>query len=143
MIKDNKTPMQRKEDIKREWHLVDVEGKILGHVATEIAELLIGKHKTTYTPHVDGGDFVVVVNAAKVTLSRNKEQKKVYRWHTGYPGGLKEKSFKNMINDKPDYVIHHAVKNMLPKNKMRKRRLIRLKIYAGEEHSHQSQLEHK
>jgi large subunit ribosomal protein L13 len=142
MFKDNKTFMQRKKDVQRQWHLVDVEGQILGRVATKIAEKLIGKSKPTYTPHVDAGDFVVVVNAEKVELSRNKDQKKVYRWHTGYPGELKEKSFKDMQQDAPEKIIWLAVRNMLPKNKMRQKRMARLKIYAGEEHPHQSQLNH-
>ncbi len=135
--------MQRKEDVQRQWHLVDAEDQILGRVATKIAEKLIGKSKPTYTPHVDAGDFVVVINAQKVELSRNKDQKKIYRWHTGYPGGLKEKSFKDMQQDDPEKIIWLAVRNMLPKNKMRQKRMARLKIYAGEEHPHQSQLNHK
>lgn len=143
MFKNNKTFMQRKEDVQRQWHLVDAEDQILGRVATKIAEKLIGKSKPTYTPHVDAGDFVVVINAQKVELSRNKDQKKIYRWHTGYPGGLKEKSFKDMQQDDPEKIIWLAVRNMLPKNKMRQKRMARLKIYAGEEHPHQSQLNHK
>ncbi len=142
-MKQHKTFMQRKEDVERKWHLVDVEGKILGRAATDIAELLIGKHKPTYTPHVDAGDFVVVINAKKVDLSRNKANKKVYRWHTGYPKGLREKKFKDMLADKPEEIIRRAVINMLPKNKMRQRRMARLKIYAGDEHPHQSQFANK
>jgi len=132
--------MQRKEDVIREWHLIDVQDKILGRVATEIAVKLIGKNKPTYTPHTDAGDFVVVINAKKVALSRGKETKKVYRWHTGFIGGVKERSFQEMLNKNPEKIIWLAVKNMLPKNKLRSNRLARLKIYPGSEHQHQSQL---
>lgn len=135
--------MQRKEDVERKWHLVDVQGQILGRTATEIAELLIGKHKPTYTPHVDAGDYVVVVNAAEVELSRDKANKKVYHWYTGFPGGLRQKKFKDMLQDKPTEVIRRAVINMLPKNKMRKRRMARLKIYPGSEHPHQAHFANK
>ncbi len=132
--------MQKPAEVERQWQVVDVKGKILGHVATEIAEKLMGKNKPTYTPHVDAGDYVVVINAAQVELSRNKAEKKVYRWHTGYPGGLKERSFKEMMEINPAEVIRHAVNNMLPKNKQRSRRLARLKIYADDQHEHQSQI---
>ena len=135
--------MQRKEDVERKWHLVDVQGQILGRTATEIAELLIGKHKPTYTPHVDAGDYVVVENAAEVELSRDKANKKVYHWYTGFPGGLRQKKFKDMLQDKPTEVIRRAVINMLPKNKMRKRRMARLKIYPGSEHQHQAHFANK
>jgi len=140
MKKQQKTFMQRKEDVTREWHLVDVKDKILGRMATDIAEKLIGKHKPTYTPHTDAGDFVVVVNAKEVALTRGKEDKKTYRRHTGFPGGVKERGFKEMIRKHPEEVIRLAVVNMLPKNKLRRDRMARLKIYAGSEHQHESQL---
>jgi large subunit ribosomal protein L13 len=140
MKKKQKTFMLRKEDVTREWHLVDVKDQILGRIATEIAEKLIGKHKPTYTPHTDGGDYVVVINAREVALTRGKEDKKVYRWHTDFPGGLKERTFRQMMDKHPEEVIRLAVKNMLPKNKMRADRLARLKIYPDAEHQHQSQL---
>lgn len=139
-MKKNKTFMQRKEDVSRDWHLVDVKGKVLGRAATEIAQLLIGKHKPTYTPHVDAGDYVVVINAKKVELTRDKANKKVYRRYTGFPGGLKERSFQEMLDMYPEKIIHRAVKNMLPSNKFRKSRLARLKVYPGSEHPHQSQI---
>lgn len=142
-MKTNKTFMQRTEDVARDWQLVDVQNRILGRVATEIAEMLIGKNKPTYTPHVDAGDFVVVINANHVAVTRKKAEKKVYRWHTGYPGGLKERSFKDMKANYPDRIIVHAVNNMLPKNKFRKNRLVRLKVYAETEHPHQSQIKQK
>jgi len=139
-MKTNKTYSQRKEDVNRDWHLVDVKGKVLGRIATKIAVQLIGKNKATYTPHTDAGDYVVVVNAKKVELTRGKKDKKMYRWHTGFPGGLKEMVFSDMIQRKPEEVIRRAVKNMLPKNKLRKDRMARLKIYAAEEHPHKSQI---
>ncbi len=135
-----KTYMHPKEKVKRDWHLEDASNKILGKLAVKIATKLIGKHKPTYTPHVDAGDYVVVTNASQVKLTRNKGEKKMYRWHTGYTGALKEKTFNEMIIRSPEKVIRLAVKNMLPKNKHRKSRLARLKVYAGAEHKHKSQL---
>ncbi len=134
-----KTFMLRKEDVKRDWYLVDATGKTLGRLASEIAKILMGKNKPTYTPHVDSGDFVVVVNAEKVfTTGRKLEQKKYYR-HTGYFGHLKETTLKEMLEKKPEEVIRLAVRGMLPKNKLRDRRMKRLKVYAGPEHPHSSQ----
>ena len=135
--------MQPKEQVSREWYLIDAQDQVLGKVAVEIAKLLIGKHKPTYTPHIDGGDYVVVVNARHVALSKGKEHKKVYRWHTNYPGSLKELSFEEMRTRHPEKIIIKAVKNMLPKNKLQKKRLARLKVYADEQHQHQSQLASK
>ncbi len=132
--------MQRAEDVKRDWHLVDVKDQILGKVATDIAEKLIGKNKATYTPHIDGGDYVVVINAKEVKLTRNKENKKMYYRHSGFPGGFKEISFKEMIENNPGEVIRIAVLNMLPQNKLRDQRIARLKVYADSNHKHQSQL---
>lgn len=140
MKKLQKTFMQRKEDVTREWHLVDVKEQILGRVATEIAQKLIGKHKTTYTPHIDGGDHVVVINAREIALTRGKENKKVYIWHTGFVGNLKQRSFKEMLRKHPEEIIRRAVVNMLPKNRLRRNRMARLKIYPGVEHKHASQL---
>lgn len=135
-----KTFMQRKEDVKRSWHLVDVKDQVLGRVATQIAVKLIGKDKPTYTPHTDGGDYVVVINAGEVKLTRNKANQKMYRSHSGFPGNLRERSFTEMQNKNPEEVIRLAVVNMLPKNKLRDQRMARLKIYAGSEHPHASQL---
>jgi len=132
--------MQRKEDVVRNWHLVDLDGKVLGRVATDIAKLLSGKDKPTFTPHVDGGDYVVVINASKVEVTRNKAETKVYRWHTGFPGGLKEMTFKRMMRRHPERAIQKAVYNMLPKNRLRKDRMGRLKIFAFEQHPYQNQL---
>lgn len=139
-MKQNKTYMQRKEDINRSWHLIDLQGQVLGRVATEIAELLIGKNKPTYTSHVDGGDYVVVINASKVEVTRNKEEKKMYRWHTGFPGGLKEMSLNQMLKRHPERVIQKAVKNMLPKNRQRSDRMVRLKVFPLDQHPYQNEL---
>jgi large subunit ribosomal protein L13 len=134
-----KTYIHKVEQVKREWHLVDVKEKVLGRVATQIAKKLIGKHKPTYTPHVDGGDYVVVINASQVALTRNKANLKVYRRHSQRPGGLKEIPFKRMLDKFPERVIELAVKNMLPRNKHRRLRMKRLKVYAGSDHAHQNQ----
>lgn len=138
-----KTYSQKTAEVTRNWHLIDVKDQILGRVATDIAQKLIGKHKPTYTPHIDGGDYVVVINASQVALSRNKAEKKVYRSHSGYPGNLKEVSFKEMIASQPEKVIQAAVFNMLPKNKLRSDRMSRLKVFSGERHPHQAQLDHQ
>ena len=111
----------------------------LGRLATEIATVLRGKHKPTFTPHVDGGDFVVVVNAEKIVLSGKKLDQKYYRYHTGYVGGLKEISYRDMMDKKPEEVISHAVSGMLPKNKLRSRMMTRLRVFAGAEHTHAAQ----
>ncbi|RUM91255.1 MAG: 50S ribosomal protein L13 [Thermovibrio sp.] len=134
-----KTFMQRKEDVQRDWYVVDATGKTLGRLASEIAKILMGKHKPTYTPHVDGGDFIVVVNAEKVFVTGKKLDKKVYYWHTGYPGGLKQATLRELLQKKPEEVIRLAVRGMLPKNKLRDRRMKRLKVYAGSEHPHKAQ----
>lgn len=135
--------MQKTAEVKRDWHLIDVGGQILGRIATQIAQKLIGKHKSTYTPHIDGGDFVVAINASNVALSRNKADKKVYFRHSGFPGGLKEIPFKKMLAEHPEQVIKLAVKNMLPKNKLRQLRMNRLKVYPGDKHAHESQFNYQ
>ncbi|MEO2083629.1 MAG: 50S ribosomal protein L13 [Desulfurobacteriaceae bacterium] len=134
-----KTFMQRKEDVKRDWYLVDATGKTLGRLASEIAKILIGKHKPTYTPHVDGGDFVVVINAEKIHVTGKKLDRKIYYKHTGYMGHLKETKLRDMLQKKPEEVIRLAVRGMLPKNKLRDRRMKRLKVYAGDKHPHEAQ----
>jgi large subunit ribosomal protein L13 len=139
----NKTFIQKKEEIKRQWFEYDAEGQVLGRLATKIAEKLIGKHKVTYTPHNDGGDYVVVINAEKVEVTRNKANKKIYYWHTGFPGGIRQRTFAEMIEKNPSKVIELAVKNMLPKNRLRDQRLARLKIVVGDKHPYQSQIKAK
>jgi large subunit ribosomal protein L13 len=131
--------MAKPEDIKREWHLVDMAGKTLGRVATEIATILRGKHKPMYTPHMDTGDYVVVVNADKVHLTGNKLEQKFYHKHSEYPGGLKSISYGELLEKEPEKIIQLAVKGMLPKNKLGRKMLKKLKVYAGSKHPHTAQ----
>lgn len=135
-----KTYTQTTDEVKRQWHLIDVSGKVLGRVSTEIAQLLIGKHKRTYTPHIEAGDYVVVINAAQVVVTGKKEEEKVYVSHSGFPGGLSRQSVGDVRAKNPEKLIERAVVNMLPKNKLRSIRMNRLKVYAGANHSHASQL---
>ncbi|MEZ6196055.1 MAG: 50S ribosomal protein L13 [Planctomycetota bacterium] len=123
----------------REWVLVDATDKVLGRMAAEIAQVLMGKHKPTYTPGVDAGDFVVVTNAAKVRVTGRKAEQKVYRYHTGWIGGLKEITFRRMMDENPERVIELAVRRMLPKNKLGRHLYSKLKVYAGAEHPHAAQ----
>ena len=133
------TVMQKKEEVTRNWYEIDAEGKILGKIATEIAVRLMGKHKPSYTPHVDGGDFVVVINADKFAVTGKKMLNKKYYRHSGYPGGLKVRSLEEMLEKKPTEVIRKAVERMLPKNKLGNQMINRLKIYTGNEHNHVAQ----
>lgn len=127
------------KDTKRDWYVVDAEGKTLGRLATEIAKILRGKHKPTFTPHVDGGDFVIVVNADKVEVTGKKAEQKVYSHHSGYVGGLKQISYQDMMEKHPERIITHAVNGMLPKNRLRARMMTRLRVFAGPEHTHEAQ----
>jgi ribosomal protein L13 len=131
--------MQKKEEVVRNWYEIDAEGKILGKLAAEIAIKLMGKHKVSYTPHVDGGDFVVVTNAEKIAVTGNKLLAKKYYRHSGYPGGLKTRSLEEMLAKQPTEVIRKAVERMLPKNKLGSQMIGRLKIYVGNEHTHAAQ----
>ena len=133
------TVMQKKEEVTRNWYEIDAEGKILGKIATEVAVRLMGKHKPSYTPHVDGGDYVVVINADKFAVTGNKMLDKKYYRHSGYPGGLKVRSLEEMLEKKPTEVIRKAVERMLPKNKLGNQMINRLKIYTGNEHNHVAQ----
>ncbi len=126
-------------DVQREWLLVDATDKTLGRLCSQIAQLLRGKHKPTYTPHVDTGDFVVVINADKVKVTGNKNSGKVYYHHTGHPGGLKSETFEEAMAKHPERVIEQAVKGMLPKNSLGRQMGKKLKVYAGPEHPHQAQ----
>ncbi len=139
-MKSHKTFVQKPANVTRKWHHFDVANEVLGRIATEIAAKLIGKHKPSYTPHVDGGDFVVVTNASKVSVTGRKGSDKLYRRHSGYPGSTKEETFDELQERNPARIIELAVQNMLPKNKQRDQRMKRLKVYAGEEHPHQAQL---
>ncbi|MBC5998070.1 50S ribosomal protein L13 [Romboutsia ilealis] len=134
-----KSYIAKPADVQRKWYIVDAEGKTLGRLATEIATVLRGKNKVTFTPHVDGGDFVVVVNAEKVVLTGKKLEQKMYRYHTGYVGGLVEIPYKEMMAKKPEEVVAHAVSGMLPKNKLRSRMMTRLRVFAGPNHDHAAQ----
>jgi large subunit ribosomal protein L13 len=134
-----KTISAKADDVKRDWFLVDADGKTLGRLATEIARRLRGKHKAIYTPHVDTGDYIVVINAEKVRVSGNKASDKMYYRHSGYMGGLKETSFNDMIKRSPERVIEIAVKGMLPRNPLGRAMYRKLKVYAGAEHQHTAQ----
>jgi len=134
-----KTFSAKPETVKRDWYVVDADGKTLGRMATEIARRLRGKHKPEYTPHVDTGDYIVVINAEKVKVTGNKATDKMYYRHTGFPGGIKEISFEKLIDKKPEMVIEKAVKGMLPKNPLGRAMYRKLKVYAGPEHQHTAQ----
>lgn len=134
-----KTQVAKCDEISREWFLVDVEGKVLGRVATEIANILRGKKKAIFTPSVDTGDFVVVVNAEKIALTGKKLSDKIYYSHSEYPGGLKSVSAGKLLEKKPEELIRKAVKGMLPKNKLSRHMINKLKIYTGPEHPHKAQ----
>jgi len=134
-----KTFSAKPESIQRDWYVVDAEGKTLGRLATEVASRLRGKHKPEYTPHVDAGDYIVVVNADKVAVTGNKAEKKIYYSHTEYPGGIKDISFRDLIKKAPQRVIQSAVKGMLPRGPLGREMFRKLKIYAGSEHPHAAQ----
>ena len=134
-----KTQSLRKEDSQHDWYIVDASNMVLGRLATKLADRLRGKDKSTFTPHTDGGDYVVVINAEKVKVTGNKFNNKKYYTHSTYPGGLKMKIFKDLIKTKPEYIIEKAVKGMLPKNKLGKQIFKKLKVYKGSEHPHESQ----
>ncbi len=134
-----KTYSQKASEIQRDWYVVDASEQVLGRLATQIATLLRGKHKPTYTPHLDGGDFVVVINAEKIKVTGRKADQKVYYRHTGYPGGLKATSYKMMREKHPDRILRMAVKGMLPKNRLGRRLMTKLKIYSGPYHPHAAQ----
>ncbi|MGC1507984.1 50S ribosomal protein L13 [Ketobacter sp. MCCC 1A13808] len=134
-----KTFSAKPESVERDWYVVDATGKTLGRLATEIALRLRGKHKPTYTPHVDTGDYIVVINAEKVHVTGNKRTDKMYYRHTEYPGGIKEISFDKLIARKPEMVIQGAVKGMLPRNPLGRAMFGKLKVYAGAEHPHTAQ----
>ena len=134
-----KTFMAKAEEVKRKWYVVDAEGKPLGRLASEVAKVLRGKHKATYTPHVDTGDHVIVLNADKVVLTGKKLEQKMYRHHSLYPGGLKEIKYKDLMANKPEKAVELAVKGMLPKNSLGRAMYRKLKVYRGTEHEHQAQ----
>ncbi|GGG07311.1 50S ribosomal protein L13 [Paenibacillus abyssi] len=133
------TYMAKPNEVERNWYIIDAEGKTLGRLASEAAALIRGKHKPQFTPHVDTGDFVVVINAEKIVLSGKKLQDKMYYRHSHYPGGLKVTSAQDMLAKKPERVVEQAVHGMLPKNRLGDKMKLKLKVYAGPEHPHQAQ----
>lgn len=133
------TYMAKPNAVERKWYVIDVAGQRVGRAATVIASILRGKHKPEFTPHVDTGDFVIVVNADKVVFTGDKLHKKMYRRHSGYPGGLKEARAIDVLNTHPERIIFQAVKGMLPHNSLGRQQLTKLKVYAGTEHPHQAQ----
>ena len=134
-----RTYVTKPEDIERDWYVVDASGQTLGRLASEVAQIIRGKHKPTFSPAVDVGDYVIVVNAEKVHVTGRKLDQKMYYRHSGYPGGLKEFTLGRMLEEHPAQVIHLAVKGMLPKNKLGRKMIKKLKVYAGSEHPHQAQ----
>ncbi len=138
-----KTYSTKASDIEREWHVIDASGKTLGRLASEVAQLLRGKHKPIYVPHLDTGDYVIVINADKVRVTGNKAKQKLYYRHSGYPGGLKSTSLAEMMESHPTRVIEHAVKGMLPKNPLGRAMFKKLKVYAGPNHPHQAQVKER
>jgi len=134
-----KTYSLKKEEVDRNWFVVDATDKILGRVATKIADRIRGKDKPTFTPHTDGGDYVIVINAEKIKVTGQKYTNKKYYNHSLYPGGLKTKTFKELIHSNPEKIIEEAVKGMLPKNKLGKSMIKKLKVFSGPSHDHESQ----
>ncbi len=135
----SQTPMLKKEEVKRQWYIIDAKGKVLGRLASLIAQRLRGKHRPDFTPHVDAGDFIVVINAEQIMLTGKKLDQKIYWRHSGYMGGIKLTPAKKMLEKKPEEVLRLAVKRMLPKNRLGRKMLKKLKIYRGPHHSHQAQ----
>jgi len=133
------TPFPSQNTIEHEWHLIDAEGQVLGRLATRIATMLMGKHKPMYTPFLDCGDHVVVINAEKVVLTGNKMNDKIYYRHTGYPGGIKEARARRVMREHPTRILQSAVRGMVPKTKLGRQMLTKLRVYAGPEHPHEAQ----
>lgn len=134
-----KTFVAKPHELERKWYVVDAEGKVLGRLASEVATILRGKHKPIYTPHVDTGDHVIIINAEKVVLSGKKLEQKMYYRHSGYPGGLKQMDYKTFLATKPELLVEKAVKGMLPHNRLGACMLTKLKVYRGSEHPHEAQ----
>ncbi len=134
-----KTYSIKKQEVVKKWYLIDADNQVLGRVASRVASILRGKHKATYTPHVDMGDNVIIINSDKVKLTGTKPFKKMYYRHSGYPGGLRETSYLEMMQKDPTFALKNAVKGMLPHNRLGRRQLLHVKIYAGESHPHEAQ----
>ncbi len=135
-----KTMMAKESQVEKKWYVVDAEDKILGRFSTEVAKILKGKHKPIYTPHVDTGDYVIIINAEKIKVTGKKASQKLYRHHTGFIGGLKEVSYKSMMEKHPERILQHAIKGMLPKNSLGRQMLKKLKVYVGPEHKNEAQM---
>lgn len=133
------TFMAKAQEVEHQWYVVDAAGKTLGRLASEIAKILRGKHKPIYTPHVDTGDYVIVINCEKIVLTGKKLDQKVYRHHSGYVGGLKEVSYRKLMQTKPQFIVYQAVKGMMPKNKLGRHMLQKLKVFRSSEHTHAAQ----
>jgi large subunit ribosomal protein L13 len=129
----------RKEDVVHKWYVVDAENQVVGRLASEVAKILRGKHKPLYTPHVDTGDYVIIINADKVVLTGNKWAQKLYRWHTGYTGGYREVTAEKMRQRRPERIVEHAIRGMLPKTKLGRAMFRKLKVYAADTHPHTAQ----
>jgi large subunit ribosomal protein L13 len=138
-----KTYSIKPKEIDRHWYLLDATNQVLGRLATRIAQLLMGKHKPIFTRHLDTGDYVVVINASKISVTGDKLKQKNYYWHSGYPGGLKVRNLEELLQSQPQKVIEHAVKGMLPRNRLGTKMMKKLRVYAGEEHPHQAQITNK
>ncbi len=134
-----KSFIAKPKEVERKWYIIDAEGKKLGQLSTQIATILRGKHKPTYTPHVDTGDHVIVINADKIELTGKKLEQKTYKYHTGHPGGLKEIPYKKIMAENPEKAVFLAVKGMLPKNSLGRKMIKKMKVYKGTEHKHQAQ----
>jgi large subunit ribosomal protein L13 len=134
-----KTLFAKKSDVEKKWYIVDADGMVVGRLASRVAMILRGKNKPIYTPHVDTGDFVVIVNADKVRLTGNKLNQKVYYHHSGYPGGLKKETAKDLMKNSPEKIIFTAIRGMLPKNRLGRQQLKKLKVYSGPDHPHKAQ----
>ena len=134
-----KSYIAKPQEVERKWYVLDAEGKTLGRLASEAASILRGKKKPIYTPHVDTGDYVIIINAEKVEVTGKKRKEKIYKRHTGYPGGLRERTFEKLQAKNPEEIIRHAVKGMMPKGSLGRQMYKKLKVYAGNEHNHAAQ----
>ena len=135
-----KTYMAKGETVERKWYIVDADGMVLGRLASQVAAILRGKHKPIYTPHCDTGDHVIIINAGKVTMTGHKLDQKMYRHHTGYPGGLKETSYRDLLSKKPEFAVYEAIRRMMPKGPLGRQMLKKVRIYAGPEHKNAAQM---
>ncbi|MBS5880781.1 MAG: 50S ribosomal protein L13 [Clostridium sp.] len=135
-----KTYMAKGETVERKWYVLDADGMVLGRLASQVAAILRGKHKPIYTPHCDTGDHVIIINAGKVTMTGHKLDQKMYRHHTGYPGGLKETSYRDLLSKKPEFAVYEAIRRMMPKGPLGRQMLKKVRIYAGPEHKNAAQM---